>query len=160
MKSVCGFCGFSESKSAFVCTYVRACTLVLLPAQAWVCMNSMTASVCPHNHEYMWWDCNVVSEPHGSHAQPRGVGHEGEAVSHRSWDQDVGHRLLRHSEAVSGGNPQVWLITNVFPSWSFFEILFSLCFFFAPLVYLELFKIPLLDHHLNHWSVLPFVINL
>lgn len=49
----------------------------------------------------------VVAEPHGGHAQPRGLGHEGETVSHRSGDQDVGHRLLRHPEAVQRGDPQV-----------------------------------------------------
>lgn len=30
--------------------------------------------------------CTVVAEPHSGHTQPRGVGHEGEAVSHRSGD--------------------------------------------------------------------------
>lgn len=49
----------------------------------------------------------VSAEPHGGHAQPRRVGHEGEAVSHRSGDQDVGHRLLRHPEAVPRGDPEV-----------------------------------------------------
>lgn len=51
----------------------------------------------------------VVLEPHGGHTQPWGVGHEGEAVSHRSGNQDVGHRLLRHPEAVQGRDPQVSL---------------------------------------------------
>lgn len=49
--------------------------------------------------------CTVVAEPHGGHTQPWGVGHEGEAVSHRSGDQDVGHRLLCHTEAVQGRDP-------------------------------------------------------
>lgn len=53
--------------------------------------------------------CTVFPEPHGGHAQPRRLGHEGEAVSHRSGDQDVGHRLLRHPEAVQRGDPQVSL---------------------------------------------------
>lgn len=51
--------------------------------------------------------CTVVAEPHGGHAQSRRVGHEGEAVPHRSGDQDVGHRLLRHPEAVQRRDPQV-----------------------------------------------------
>lgn len=45
------------------------------------------------------------------------MGHEGETVSHRSGDQDVGHRLLRHTEAVQGRDPEVSLhqmISDVF----------------------------------------------
>lgn len=51
--------------------------------------------------------CTVIAEPHGGHTQPRGVGHEGEAVSHRGGDQNVGHRLFCHTEAVQGRDPQV-----------------------------------------------------
>ena len=45
--------------------------------------------------------CGVIAEPHGGHAQPRRVGHEGQTVPHWGGDQDVGHRLLCHTEAVS-----------------------------------------------------------
>lgn len=112
-------CGFSETKCVWmsVHTSVPACLNNN-------CMNSMNVSVCSHNQEYMRWDCNVVSEPHCSHAQPRGVGHEGEAVPHRGGDQDVGHRLLCHTEAVSGRNPKVWfsmIVTNVFLPVNFSE---------------------------------------
>lgn len=61
--------------------------------------------------------CTVIAEPHGGHTQSWGVGHEGETVSHRSGDQDVGHRLLRHTEAVQGRDPEVSLqqmISDVF----------------------------------------------
>lgn len=65
-----------------------------------------------HNEERSWCDCNVVLEPHCGHAQPWGVGHEGETVPHWGGDQDVGHCLLCHTETVSGRNPQVWLIMS------------------------------------------------
>lgn len=52
----------------------------------------------------------VVAEPHGGHTQSRGLGHEREAVSHWSGDQDVGHRLLCHPEAVQRRDPQVSLV--------------------------------------------------
>lgn len=52
-----------------LCVWLRA-HVHFLPAQAWFCTSSMNVcmSVCPHNHEYMWWVCDVVSEPHCSHA--------------------------------------------------------------------------------------------
>lgn len=80
----------------------------------WVCMRSVNVSVFLHNRKYIAWDCSVVSEPHCSHAQPWRVGHEGKAVPHRGRDQDVGHCLLRHTEAVSRRNPQVRSCANIF----------------------------------------------
>lgn len=80
----------------------------------WVCMRSVNVSVFLHNRKYIAWDCSVVSEPHCSHAQPWRVGHEGKAVPHRGRDQDVGHCLLRHTEAVSRRNPQVRSCANIY----------------------------------------------
>lgn len=75
--------------------------------------------MCCHNEEGLWFDCHLVLEPHCGHAQPWGVGHEGETVPHWGWDQDVGHCLLCHTEAVSGRNPQVWLIMALDYIWVF-----------------------------------------
>lgn len=96
----------------------------------WVCMRSVNVSVFLHNRKYIAWDCSVVSEPHCSHAQPWRVGHEGKAVPHRGRDQDVGHCLLRHTEAVSRRNPQVRSCANIFffsSQWSPLQVLLSHC---------------------------------
>lgn len=91
----------------FVCVCHQLCCLLRHTS----CMGCgyMSEHLLQHTNGSWRWGCHVFPEPHCGNAQPRRVGYEGEAVPHGGGDQDVGHRLLRHTEAVSGRNPQVRL---------------------------------------------------
>lgn len=53
--------------------------------------------------------CRVIclTEPDSGNTEPRRVGHARKTVPYRSWNQNVGHSLFCHTEAVQRGNPEV-----------------------------------------------------
>ncbi len=75
--------------------------------QCRVSFRCMLLCLCSHTSCAADQPWAVVTEPHCSHTQPWSLGHEREAVPHRRGDQDVGHRLLRHTETVQRRDPQV-----------------------------------------------------